>query len=108
MRNNYSCLHSLAEEIIAAKLKETRLRRTMVTPFFRENHRTGDLELVMIPVRGLTALEREVLEVVGYPKKPVRINGRLVTAFVINAHDVEGSNPSLSEVIARTYRSLLG
>ena len=63
--SEYKHLGPLAWEIIQAKLEEVLFVKNRTKPFFKENLCTGEVELV-IPLRSLNRLEREVLKAVGY------------------------------------------
>jgi len=101
--SEYKHLGPLAWEIIMAKLGEVLFVKNRTRPFFKENHRTGEVELV-IPLRSLNRLEREVLKAVGYSPKPVRVGDGVVIAFVIPAKEGIAIDPRLPELILKAYR----
>ena len=102
----YPSLISLSREIIVAKLHQATLNRDNARPFFRENQKTGRLELV-IPVSCLSSLEKCVLDELNYPKKPVRIGSGFVKAFVINPHHIKDNDLGLAQEIINAYNKLL-
>ena len=84
--SEYKHLGPLAWEIIQAKLEEVLFVKNRTKPFFEENLCTGEVELV-VPLRSLNRLGREVLKAVGYSPKPVRVGDGVVIAFVIPAKE---------------------
>lgn len=101
----YPSLIALSREIIVAKLQEAVLNRSNTKPFFRENQKSGRLELV-IPVGCLSSLEKCVLDELNYPKKPVRVGNGFVNAFIIDPR--KESDRGLAQEVINTYNKLLG
>ncbi|NJE62380.1 hypothetical protein [Thermococcus sp. 21S7] len=101
--SEYKHLRPLAGEVISAKLREVLFVKNYTKPFFKENPRTGEVELV-IPAKSLNRLEREVLKAVGYSPKPVRVGDGVVMAFVIPATESMAIDSHLSELILKVYR----
>jgi hypothetical protein len=98
----YPSLISLVKEILRAKTEEACTTRTASRPFIRVNQKTRELELVM-PVTSLSKLEKCVLELMGFSKKPVRTRDGMVIALIISQPELERVDSKLSERLYERY-----
>jgi len=101
----YPSLVPLVVEILKAKAKEACITRSNLRPFIRENQKTRELELV-IPVTSLSKLEKCVLEVVGFPKRPVRVGDTMIIAIVVGSFELGQLDQELMQMLRTLYYTL--
>jgi len=100
----YKNLWALTKEIIEHQLEKAETE-IGYKPFFRENQKTHNLEL-LIPAKTLPKLEKEIFHRAGFHKTMIFTKGRTITTFVIDAEEIAKKDRELAQKMVEKYNTL--